>query len=64
VALICHCENVSDRSIGLAIHAGADSIDAITDACNAGGRCGGCHATLDTMLALLGSTGPAAEVAA
>jgi bacterioferritin-associated ferredoxin len=64
VALICHCENVNDRVIGHAIHAGANCIDAITEACSAGGRCGGCHATLDTMLALLGSTGPAADVAA
>ena len=49
--IICHCFNVSDREIRLAIALGAADLEAVGDACGAGLCCGSCHAAITEMLA-------------
>ena len=48
--IACQCLAVSDRVILEAVAAGALSIDAIGQACQAGTDCGGCHRTLRHMI--------------
>lgn len=48
---VCHCEVVSDRSIGDAIAAGARDLEEVTALCGAGGACAGCHPTIEELLA-------------
>lgn len=52
--VICHCEAVNDRRIREEIAAGALDADALAERCGAGGRCGGCQATIDALLAQYG----------
>jgi bacterioferritin-associated ferredoxin len=40
--LICHCEVVTDKSIRLAVEAGARTVGQVSRSCNAGTCCGGC----------------------
>jgi bacterioferritin-associated ferredoxin len=49
--MVCLCEGVSERKVRKAIDRGASSVDLVTAACRAGGRCGGCHPTIEAMLA-------------
>ena len=48
--MVCLCNGVSERKIRKAIDHGASSIDDVTAACRAGGRCGGCRPTIDALL--------------
>ena len=48
--IICHCLNVSDREIRLAIALGATDVDAVGDECGAGLGCGSCHDTITEMM--------------
>ncbi len=48
--IVCHCEQVNDRTIDHAIAAGATDIEAVTSACRAGRDCGGCHETIADLL--------------
>jgi bacterioferritin-associated ferredoxin len=48
---VCHCEVVSDRSIRAAISAGARDVADIATRCGAGGACGGCHPTIEELIA-------------
>ncbi len=48
--VVCLCQGVSDRSIQRAIDQGACSRRQVTDACGAGGVCGGCHSTIAEMI--------------
>lgn len=48
--IICHCEQVSDRTIKHAIAAGAQTIDQITATCGAASNCGGCAEALEALL--------------
>ena len=41
--IVCHCRVVSDRQIAAAVQAGAREIDEVTQACQAGAECFGCH---------------------
>ena len=47
---VCTCLMVSEREIGRAIAAGADSVEAIGRACEAGTGCTACHDVLSQML--------------
>lgn len=49
--IACHCNVVCDRTIMDAIADGAHSIEALAATCGAGANCGGCHDSLDTLLA-------------
>ena len=42
LVLICHCEGVRAEEIRTVVRVGARSVDDVTVACGAGGRCGGC----------------------
>jgi bacterioferritin-associated ferredoxin len=48
--VVCLCQGVSDRSVQRAIDQGACSRRQVTEACNAGGVCGGCHSTIAEMI--------------
>ncbi|MDW3216274.1 MAG: (2Fe-2S)-binding protein [Ilumatobacteraceae bacterium] len=48
--IICHCERVSDRAVRNAVMAGAGSCVEVADRCGAGGRCGGCHESIQRVL--------------
>jgi bacterioferritin-associated ferredoxin len=49
--IACHCNVVCDSTVMDAISEGATSIEALASICGAGARCGGCHDSLDTLLA-------------
>jgi bacterioferritin-associated ferredoxin len=49
--MVCLCEGVSERKVRRSIDHGATTIDEVTAACRAGGRCGGCRPTIDSMIA-------------
>jgi bacterioferritin-associated ferredoxin len=48
---VCHCRVVSDHSIRTAISAGARDVADVTALCGAGGGCGGCHPSIEELLA-------------
>ena len=49
--VVCHCEQVNSRTVDRVIAAGATDLDAVRDACRAGADCGGCHGTIEELLA-------------
>lgn len=49
--IICHCFNVSDREIRLAIALGATDLESLADECGAGLGCGNCQEALAEMMA-------------
>jgi bacterioferritin-associated ferredoxin len=48
--LICHCNAVSDREVRAAVLDGACDVEEVTSACGAGGDCGSCHASIESLL--------------
>ena len=50
VVIVCHCENVNDRTVGAVVAAGADTIERVTAMCHAGGDCSGCHDTIEAII--------------
>jgi bacterioferritin-associated ferredoxin len=50
MALLCSCHGVSERTIASHVEAGADSIEAVQDACGAGTSCGGCIGSLEDVV--------------
>jgi bacterioferritin-associated ferredoxin len=49
--IVCHCQVVTDRAVRAAVMCGAHDVDAVISACGAGGRCGGCVAGIEQLLA-------------
>lgn len=49
--IVCLCECVSQDEIERSMAEGADSVESIGERCGAGTGCGGCHSTLELMLA-------------
>jgi bacterioferritin-associated ferredoxin len=48
--VICHCERVNDRTIRKLIRDAEVTIDDVIATCGAGGRCGGCRASIEQLL--------------
>ena len=48
--IVCLCNGVSDRTIRRVIDDGAQTVDQVSDACRAGGECGGCREFIGDML--------------
>lgn len=48
--IVCCCQGVSDRVIKGCIEGGAENVEAVTQACQAGGDCGACHGMIDELL--------------
>ena len=48
---VCHCNVVSDHTIRAVIADGARDVGDVTDACRAGGNCGGCVPAIEDLLA-------------
>jgi bacterioferritin-associated ferredoxin len=51
--LVCHCHQVSDRTIRTCIRSGAESVAAVGERCGAGTSCGGCRPTIEAMVGAL-----------
>jgi bacterioferritin-associated ferredoxin len=49
--VVCHCLRINDRVIAALRVDPAASVDDVTAACGAGGRCGGCRDTIARLLA-------------
>lgn len=49
--MVCLCESVSERRVRRTIERGATTVDEVTAGCRAGACCGGCHPTIEAMLA-------------
>ena len=47
---VCLCRAVSDTKIVEAIRDGADTVDAVGRACEAGTQCGKCRTTIEFMI--------------
>lgn len=54
--VVCHCREVTDRCIAVAIEGGARDPAALARRCGAGGACGGCLPALRELLASYGLT--------
>jgi len=48
--ILCVCQGVSERAVCETIVEGAESIDAVTRRCGAGGDCGSCHDEIREMI--------------
>ena len=48
--LVCHCLRVFDRTIRQCVRDGAVTQAAVTAACGAGSRCGGCRASIEVIV--------------
>ena len=48
--VVCHCERVNDRTIRKLIRDAEITIDDVIAQCGAGGRCGGCRASIEQLL--------------
>jgi bacterioferritin-associated ferredoxin len=48
--IVCHCRAVNDRVIRKAVTEGARTRVEVTEACEAGQECGGCHPTIEQVL--------------
>ena len=48
--IVCLCNAIDDQTVQRAISGGADSADAVAEACGAGGDCGGCRDFIDEMI--------------
>ena len=49
--LVCHCKKICDRTIRECVERGARSVEDVGRACQAGTGCGGCHATIQALVA-------------
>ena len=50
MAYVCSCHGITDRTVRAAVAAGAHCTDAVMEACRAGGTCGGCHPTIESLI--------------
>ena len=48
--VVCHCEQVNDRTIRKLLRDAEVTIDDVIARCGAGGRCGGCRDSIERML--------------
>lgn len=48
--VVCHCEFVNDRTISEIIAGDVVTVEEVTARCGAGGRCGGCHESIERLL--------------
>jgi len=47
---VCICHAVTDHEVQRAIEGGAETREAVTRACRAGGDCGACHGHIEDMI--------------
>jgi bacterioferritin-associated ferredoxin len=47
---VCHCQAVTDHTIGDVIERGAATIEEVSLRCGAGSDCGGCWSALEELL--------------
>ena len=48
--IVCHCQDVNDATIRMAIDAGAADEFDVAAVCSAGSQCGGCVPTITDLL--------------
>ena len=66
--VVCHCLAINDRALSAHLGRPDATVDSITGACGAGGRCGGCRDTIAGLLerarrSATATTGHVADVA-
>lgn len=49
--MVCLCYAVSERRVRREIERGASTVEQVGQACRAGTCCGGCHPTIEALLA-------------
>ena len=47
---VCVCRAVTDKEVEASIDAGARTVEAVTEKCQAGGDCGACHDMIADMI--------------
>jgi bacterioferritin-associated ferredoxin len=47
---VCVCFAVTDKEVEAAVEAGAETCEAVTRACQAGGDCGSCHEMIENII--------------
>ena len=47
---VCVCRAVNESTVKAAIDAGADTVQAVTEACCAGEDCGACHEMVEGLI--------------
>lgn len=47
---VCICRGVTEHQVEVAIESGATTVEAVSQACRAGGDCGACHGTIEAMI--------------
>jgi bacterioferritin-associated ferredoxin len=47
---VCVCRVVTDQEVKAAIDAGADTVQAVIQACCAGDDCGACHGAIEDLI--------------
>jgi bacterioferritin-associated ferredoxin len=47
---VCVCHAVTDTEVQHAVESGAETREAVTRACRAGGDCGACHGHIEDMI--------------
>ena len=52
MAYVCSCHGINDQAVRAVISTGAATVDDVIAACSAGGNCGGCVPTIETLLSL------------
>lgn len=50
LVIVCHCHAISDRVVRRAVRQGAATRRQVARACRAGSGCGGCRATIQSIL--------------
>ena len=48
--VVCHCLALNDRAIAELARSGTATVDDITAACGAGGKCGGCRPLIEEVV--------------
>ncbi len=54
--VVCHCERVNDKTIRKLIRDAEVTVDDVIAGCGAGGRCGGCRASIEQLLVTAGAS--------
>ena len=49
--IICHCNVVRAAEIRASVRSGASTLGDVAMGCGAGGRCGGCRAAVEAVIA-------------
>lgn len=52
MSMVCSCHAINDHAICAAVDAGAVTVEEVMAVCGAGGSCGGCVPSIETLLVI------------